>query len=156
MLPPVALSMAALSAALSLPQLASVSGSLAVGCTVLYVASFALGAGPLPAVLVSELFPAKLRGTASAHGARHWVARRTASDSSNVSACHSVSAALLSHWACNVLVGQTFLALVEASSVGTVYASFALVCALAVFFVSARLPETKGREYAEVAALLSA
>ena len=60
------------------------------------------------------------------------------------------------HWCCNFAIGQGFLAAVDALGVGGVYAAFALVCAAGVAFVAARLPETRGRTYEEVAAALAA
>jgi sugar porter (SP) family MFS transporter len=126
-----AASMALLSAALSLPSLAPLAGPLSLFGTLAYVGAFAAGVGPVPALLVSELFPPRLRGKAQ-------------------------SLAMGAHWVCNFAVGQWFLAAVQAAGVGAVYAGFACVCAGGVAFVATRLPETRGRAYEDVAALLAA
>ena len=68
-----AASAALLAAALALPALRQVAGPLALGGTLAYVAAFSLGAGPVPALIVSELIPARLRGKAqSAAMGVHW------------------------------------------------------------------------------------
>ena len=54
--------MLAMAAGLSLKQLAGFSSVVAVVGTVAYVISFALGAGPVPGLLVPEITPARLRG----------------------------------------------------------------------------------------------
>ncbi len=126
-----AASMALLSAALSLPLLAPFSGPLALGGTLAYVGAFAAGAGPVPALLVSELYPPRLRGKAQ-------------------------SLAMGAHWVCNFAVGQCFLGAVDAVGVAAVYAGFALVCSAGAAFVAVRLPETRGRSYDDVAAALAA
>ncbi len=55
-------SMLAMSAGLALPQFASVAGPVALIGTLAYILGFALGAGPVPGLLVPEITPAKLRG----------------------------------------------------------------------------------------------
>jgi hypothetical protein len=56
------LSMLVMAAGLGLKQLAGISSIVAVAGTVAYVISFALGAGPVPGLLVPEITPARLRG----------------------------------------------------------------------------------------------
>ena len=51
-----------MSLGLGLPQFASASGAIALVGTLTYVMFFALGAGPVPGILVPEITPAKLRG----------------------------------------------------------------------------------------------
>ena len=110
--------MALLAAALALPQLQPWAGPLALAGTLAYVASFAMGAGPVPALLISELFPARLRGKAQA-------------------------AAMGAHWVSNFFIGQTFLSAVAAVGVARVYAAFAAVCFCGVLFVRVLVPETR-------------
>ena len=57
--------MLAMAAGLGFPQLASFSSGVAIVGTVAYVVSFALGAGPVPGLLVPEITPARLRGRAN-------------------------------------------------------------------------------------------
>ena len=98
-------SMLVLAAGMTLPALAPISGAISVLGTLAYVACFALGAGPVPALLVSELAAERVRGRV-------------------------VAFAMLVHWALNFLVGLTFLAATQAFGVASVYLGFALVCGL--------------------------
>jgi sugar porter (SP) family MFS transporter len=123
--------MALLAAALSIPALEPVAGPLSLIGTLAYIAAFASGAGPVPSMLVAELYPPRLRGRAQ-------------------------SLAMGTHWVCNFAIGQCFLSAVAAVGVGGVYAAFAAVCAAGAAFVALRLPETRGRSYEEVAAALAA
>lgn len=50
-------------AGLGLASFAAFKGTVALVGTVVYVASFALGAGAVPGLLVPEITPAHLRGT---------------------------------------------------------------------------------------------
>ena len=54
--------MLVMAAGLHLKQLASLSSSIAITGTVAYMVFFALGAGPVPGLLVPEITPARLRG----------------------------------------------------------------------------------------------
>jgi hypothetical protein len=56
------ISMLAMAAGLHLEQLASLSSVIAITGTVAYMVFFALGAGPVPGLLVPEVTPARLRG----------------------------------------------------------------------------------------------
>ena len=56
--------MLAMAAGLHLKQLASLSSTIAITGTVAYMVFFALGAGPVPGLLVPEVTPARLRGKA--------------------------------------------------------------------------------------------
>ena len=57
--------MLVMSIGLGLPQFASSSGAIALVGTLTYVICFALGAGPVPGILVPEINPPKLRGEPS-------------------------------------------------------------------------------------------
>jgi len=93
--------------------------------TLFYVLSFAAGAGPVPGLLVPEITGDRIRGTA-------------------------VALAMGSHWVCNFCVGQLFLQAVDAIGVAGVYAFFAGVCALALFYISKEVVETKGRSLKDI------
>ena len=56
------ISMFAMVAGRSLPQLAGSAGTIAFAGTVAYVLSFALGAGPVPGLLVPEINTEQMRG----------------------------------------------------------------------------------------------
>ena len=91
------LAMTVLAAVLSLPILAPFSVPLSVLGTLAYIASFAVGAGPVPSLLVAELYPPSMRGVGQ-------------------------SAAMLSHWVCAIMIGQGFLPAVEAFGVSASHA----------------------------------
>ena len=125
-----AAAMLAMAAGLGVPALSSFAGPIALGGTLAYIISFALGAGPVPGLLVPEIAPSALRGRA-------------------------VSAAMATHWVCNFAVGQAFLPAVSAVGVSGAYLFFAGVCLVTVAFVRAQVPETKGRSLEEIEVAMS-
>lgn len=109
----------------------SMQGSFSLLGTLTYVFSFALGVGPVPALLLPEIFPNRIRAKAMA-----------------VSMCV--------HWITNCLVGLMFLHLLQKLGTSSVYAFFSVVCFLAVLFVRKNVTETKGKSLEEIeTALLS-
>jgi sugar porter (SP) family MFS transporter len=118
-------SMAAMSAGFALPQLAAHAGAVALGGTLLYILAFAVGAGPVTGLIVPEINAAAVRGQA-------------------------VSAAMVTHWVANVLVGQNFLPCVDKFGVGTVYAGFGAFALLGALFVARLVPETRGKSFDEI------
>ncbi|NYV72892.1 sugar porter family MFS transporter [Streptomyces sp. UH6] len=99
---------------------------IALVCLLGYVAFFAIGAGPVIWLLVSELFPPRVR----ARGA---------------SLCTAVN------WVCNFLVNQFFLHLVQSLGEGQTFWLFAALCLLGLVFIARKVPETRGRTDAEIA-----
>lgn len=124
------ISMLVLSLALSWSALAPFSGTLAVLGTVAYVLAFSLGAGPVPALLLPEIFGARIRAKA-------------------------ISVSLGVHWACNFFIGLMFLSIVQRFGVSTVYLFFSAVCAAAVAYVNVNVVETKGRSLEDIERELS-
>jgi len=124
-------SMLAMALGLALPGLAPVAGPIALVGTLSYILSFAMGAGPVPGLLVPEITAAKIRGRA-------------------------VALAMGSHWVCNFVVGQVFLDAVNAMGVAGVYTFFAAVCLMAVIFVSRSVVETKGRSLEDIERAMAA
>lgn len=59
------ISMLSMSAGLALPAFAAIAGPIALVGTLTYILGFALGAGPVPGLLVPEITPAPLRGMPS-------------------------------------------------------------------------------------------
>jgi sugar porter (SP) family MFS transporter len=114
--------MAAMSAGFALPALAAHAGAVALGGTLLYILAFAVGAGPVTGLIVPELNAAAVRGQA-------------------------VSAAMVTHWVANVLVGQNFLPCVDRFGVGSVYAGFGAFALLGAAFVARCVPETRGKSF---------
>ncbi|XP_061367516.1 probable plastidic glucose transporter 3 isoform X1 [Gastrolobium bilobum] len=98
---------------------------LSVGGMLLFVMSFALGAGPVPCLLMSEILPSKIRAKAMA-------------------ICLAV------HWVINFFVGLLFLRLLEQIGPQLVYTTFGSFCLLAVIFVNKYVLETKGKSLQEI------
>ncbi|KAK8546568.1 hypothetical protein V6N13_067776 [Hibiscus sabdariffa] len=95
-----AASMLLLSLSFTWKVLAPYSGTLAVVGTVLYVLSFSLGAGPVPALLLPEIFASRIRAKA-------------------------VALSLGTHWISNFVIGLYFLSVVNKFGISSVYLGFA-------------------------------
>ncbi|MCO5583077.1 hypothetical protein L7F22_036984 [Adiantum nelumboides] len=104
----------------SVSALSSMQGVVSLLGTLMYVLSFALGVGPVPALLLPEIFPNRIRTKA-------------------------MSVSMCVHWIANCLVGLLFLHLLQQLGAALLYAFFALVCLLAVVFVKRNVMETKGK-----------
>uniref|UniRef100_A0A1D1XRM9 Plastidic glucose transporter 4 n=1 Tax=Anthurium amnicola TaxID=1678845 RepID=A0A1D1XRM9_9ARAE len=120
-----AASMLLLSLSFSWSVLTPYSGTLAVLGTVLYVLSFSLGAGPVPALLLPEIFASRIRAKA-------------------------VALSLGMHWVSNFVIGLYFLSVVNKFGISRVYLGFATVCLLAVLYIARKVVETKGRSLEEI------
>jgi sugar porter (SP) family MFS transporter len=104
---------------------------VALVCLIVYIASFAIGLGPVFWLMISEIFPLRVRSSA-------------------------MSLSTVGNWSANFLVSSFFLTLVAAiSREGTfwLYAGFGV---LALIFFLARVPETKGRSLEQIAHELGA
>jgi len=95
-----------------------------------YVGFFAIGLGPVTWVVLSEIYPLKVRGVA-------------------------MTVALFVNWLSNYLVALTFLDLVAWIGSGGTFLFYALITAAAFFFVYRFIPETKGKSLEEIEAQLS-
>jgi len=89
-----------------------------------YVSSFSIGMGGIYWVVVSEIFPTRVRGAAA-----------------------SLSVIFL--WGGNYLVSQFFPAMLVALA-GHVFYVFALMCLLCFVFIFAFVPETKGKSLEQI------
>ncbi|CEP19477.1 hypothetical protein [Parasitella parasitica] len=92
---------------------------LLIASVFLYVASFAVGIGPIPWLITSEMTPTY---AASSVGA----------------------ASTCINWCMNFLIGQVF-PVIFAAIAGWSFLIFAVICAMAFCFTFFALPETKGR-----------
>lgn len=90
-----------------------------------YVGCFSVGLGPGVWVVISELFPTRVRGRA-------------------------MSVATVSLWLACLLVTSSFLSLVNAISIKGTFGLYAVLCACTVAFVLRVVPETKGRSLEEI------
>jgi SP family xylose:H+ symportor-like MFS transporter len=110
---------------------ANLSGYFALFSMMLYVASFAMSWGPVTWVLLSEIFPNKIRGKA-------------------------LAIAVAAQWVSNYLVSLTFPMmndnsyLTEQFNHGFAYWIYGIMCILAVIFVKKYVPETKGKTLEEM------
>ncbi|KAA8524740.1 hypothetical protein F0562_011163 [Nyssa sinensis] len=111
--------------AISFPVDEELSHVLSIMGTMLYIFTFAIGAGPVTGLIIPELSSSRTRGKIMGFS-------------------FSV------HWVCNFLVGLFFLELVEKFGVGPVYASFGGVSLLAAAFAYYFIVETKGRSLEEI------
>ncbi|TKY46495.1 Plastidic glucose transporter 4 [Spatholobus suberectus] len=125
-----AASMLLLSVSFTWNVLAPYSGTLTVLGTILYVLSFSLGAGPVPALLLPEIFASRIRAKA-------------------------VSLSLGTHWIFNFVIGLSFLSVVNKFGISSVYLGFSAVCALAVLYIAGNVVETKGQSLEEIERALS-
>ena len=126
-----ALSMALAMFALGTSFFLDKSGMFALICMLIYVAGFAMSWGPVTWVLLSEIFPNKIRGRAMA-------------------------VAVAAQWIANYLVSWTFpmmdknSALIEKFNHGFAYWIYGLMGVLAMLFIWKFVPETKGKTLEEM------
>ena len=98
---------------------------LAMAGLVLYIASFAVSLGPLPWVMMSELFPLNVRGL-------------------------GMSLASITNWGFNFIVVFSFPILVKMIGLGGIFTLYAIVCALGILFTVRLVPETSGVSLEEI------
>jgi sugar porter (SP) family MFS transporter len=117
---PMAASLLVLAIALAVGRGEEWSNAIAVSCLAIFVLAFGVSLGPLPYVLMSELFPLALRGAGMG------IASATA-------------------WGVNVVVSLTFPVLVEEFGIALVFGFYGAISIAALVFVFALAPETRGR-----------
>jgi sugar porter (SP) family MFS transporter len=120
-----ALSLGALGLVFRSPQHGQSSATLAVAGMMVYVASFAISLGPMFWLLISEIYPLKIRSSAEGLAA----------------ACN---------WGTNLLVSLTFLTLVQAMGASWTFWLYGMFAVLAGLFSYWQVPETKGRTLEEI------
>jgi sugar porter (SP) family MFS transporter len=90
-----------------------------------YTTFFGVSLGPVSWLLLSEIYPTKIRGKAMSLGT-------------------------LSIWGANWVVAETFLSLVHAAGPAGTFWIFAAMCVVAFVFCYALVPETKGKSLEEI------
>jgi len=103
----------------------SVTPSSVLAWILCYVACFSFGMGPGVWVVISELFPTRIRGRA-------------------------MSVATVALWLACLLITLTFLSLVKAFTAAGAFWIYAFLCAVTVWFVWKFTPETKGKNLEEI------
>ncbi|KAK9161406.1 hypothetical protein Syun_007747 [Stephania yunnanensis] len=106
-----------------------ISPTLALVGVLVYTGSFSLGMGGIPWVIMSEIFPINMKGSAG-------------------------SLVSLVSWVGSWIVSYGFNFLMHWSSLGTFFI-FSSICGLTVFFVAKLVPETKGRTLEEIQASMN-
>ena len=96
-------------------------------CLATFIASFAATWGPVIWVMIPEVLPLSVRGTA-------------------------MGVAVFGNWAANFAVSQTFPPLIKAFGSGPVFLGYAGLGVVAALFVEAFVMETKGRSLEEIEA----
>lgn len=102
-----------------------------VAALLAYIASFAISLGPLPHLMMSEVFPLSVRGA-------------------------GMSLASVSNWGFNFLVVLLFPALLNGIGLAGVFGLFGAVCLAGIVFTAARVPETRGVSLEHIEAHLRA
>ncbi|CAM0951255.1 unnamed protein product [Alopecurus aequalis] len=115
---------------ISFPLDEGVGHTLSITGTLLYIFTFALGAGPVTGIIIPELSSARTRSKV-------------------------MGFSFTVHWICNFVVGLYFLELVKLFGVGAVYAGFGGVSLLTALFAYNFIVETKGRSLEEIELSLS-
>ena len=103
----------------------SETGTITVIAVWIYIACFAFSFGPIPWLIMTEIFPLSVRARA-------------------------VSIATMTSWGGNLIVSFTFLSLLEAIGPSYTFWIYALVGILGLVFVWKLVPETKGRTLEEI------
>ena len=92
---------------------------LAISSMLLYIASFAVSLGPVVWLLISEIYPLKIRGIGA-------------------------SLATCVNWGSNLIVTVTFLGLVDWIEVSGTFSLYLSLSLFSLFFIHYFVPETKG------------
>ena len=102
-----------------------IGGYPLLACILLFVAAFAVAMGPIPWIVISEIFPTRFRGSA-------------------------MSVAVFVLWLSDYVVTQTFPVLREAIGGAATFWIYAACSLAGLAFVAAVVPETKGRTLEEI------
>jgi SP family galactose:H+ symporter-like MFS transporter len=124
-----AVALFALGLAFALPGLIGSLSSVAVAFLMLYVGAFAISLGPIFWLLISEIYPLRLRGLAA-------------------------GVATTANWASNLLIALTFLSLIEGVGTSVTFWLYGCVTLVAIVFAYRLVPETKGHTLEELDLLI--
>jgi len=101
------------------------AGSAILLLILLYIAFFAMAMGPIVWVVLSEIFPTRMRGSAMA-------------------------IATVALWIADFAVTLSFPVIADRLNETTAFWSYALMCVVDFFFMLFLLPETKGKTLEEI------
>jgi sugar porter (SP) family MFS transporter len=122
-----ALGLTVLGLAFSLPQLSGSLGWIAVASLMVYVGSFAVGLGPVFWLILSEIYPLRIRGRA-------------------------MSVGTVANWSANLIVALSFLTLTQVLGKAFTFWLYGVVTVGAWLFAFFLVPETKGKTLEEIEA----
>jgi SP family sugar:H+ symporter-like MFS transporter len=111
------------------PEGIGVVGIVTLVCLAVYIASFAATWGPVVWVMLPEVLPLKIRGTA-------------------------MGVAVILHWLANFIVSLTFPVLLETIGIGLLFLGYAGIGVAALLFVRTLVTETKGRSLEQIESAL--
>jgi facilitated trehalose transporter len=100
-------------------------GWLPLTSFVVYVIGFSLGFGPIPWLMMGEILPAKIRGSAA-------------------------SVATSFNWSCTFVVTKSFQDIMMIIGQQGTFWLFGLICIIGLIFVICCVPETSGRSLEEI------
>jgi SP family arabinose:H+ symporter-like MFS transporter len=106
-------------------RIPGVSPILVLSCILGYTGFFAFAMGPVPWVVISEIFPNKIRGRAA-----------------------SIATSLL--WTGTLVVTLTFLSLIKSLGVSGTFSIYAVLCVVTFVFIWTLVPETKGKTLEQI------
>jgi len=121
------LSLIVLGLAFKLPQLSGSLGWIAVTSLMLYVGSFAVGLGPVFWLILSEIYPLRIRGRA-------------------------MSVGTVANWGANLIVALSFLTLTQVMGKSATFWLYGIVSIGAWLFAFFLVPETKGKTLEQIEA----
>lgn len=100
-------------------------GWIPLGSLMIYVVAFSLGFGPVPWLMLGEIFPGKIRGSAAA-----------------------TSTAF--NWTCAFAVTKAFPAFLHAYGPAVTFLCFGAICILGLAFIVLVVPETQGQSLDDI------
>lgn len=98
---------------------------ISIACLMLYVAAFAMGTGPVPWLILSEIYTPSVRSQA-------------------------ISLAVFVNWLSNFFVAFTFLDFAAGLTVAGTFFVYAALCVMGFFIAWRIVPETKGRSLQDI------
>lgn len=103
----------------------SIIGIISIASMAVYIASFAIGLGPVFWLLISEIYPLKVRGVA-------------------------MSLASVANWTFNLIVAITFLTLINLLGQSGTFFMYGAIAVISWLFIYRRVPETKGQTLEQI------
>jgi sugar porter (SP) family MFS transporter len=121
------LALGALAYAFASSHLSGSLGTITVAGLMLYVGCFAFSLGPIVWLLISEIYPLKVRG-------------------------RGMAVATFANWASNFIVSLYFLTMINSWGASATFGFYAVTCGLTLLFIRFWVPETKNRELESISA----